>query len=453
MVDATKARRAAKGKTTATPAAAHQGTTQAPAAPVSQSAHAVRVRIPNDASERYMQDLEAAVRVASLETDRDEAFPVAYALDVVEDRLLPSLRSRLAAVDFTRVPGGYDEAENKAACDVFAIQALVILAANAKGGRPDLARIVLHHLQLLANLAVPACAEADEPPDPAEWLALPGDSLTACRAQPAAVPDPAAPQPDAFRRGMDLALAMMRQADELPDVEAASARRRHRNGKPQVRFAERHLRNLVANPELIEGFAAVLSAGLIGDLEGCPCLPDWQDVPAAEYMPGRPGDDGTEAENDEQPKPSERLRMQAGPAPTQAPLTGTVRLLSEIAQDLAQLGQSDAHESMGPVHAAARLAEYLRDDLERAAGLASDAHEAPSLEQVSARLHELSALLECLGQVRSVDDLKTARDLVAIAKGYVDKVVELWPGEVYGQYAGPYAMSSAAPAARCSART
>lgn len=303
MADPIKTRRrASSAQAAATSPEAQPAATLTPAAHTSPAAQAARDVIPDKVCESFMVDLEAAVRVAALCVDRDASYPAACALDVVENRLLPGLRSRLAALDFGRALGGFNEAESKAASDVFEVQALVILAANAKGGRPDLARIVLRCLQDLANHALPDCAHAKEPPDPTEWLAHPGASLATDRAQLAPVLDPAASTPEAFRRGMALALAMMRHAGSLEDPEAASARRRHRNGRPQLRFAEAYLRELLAEPALIEGFSAVMSAGLVGDLEsGCVCLPDWQDVPAAEYAAGRPGDDGTEADDEARP--------------------------------------------------------------------------------------------------------------------------------------------------------
>lgn len=128
------------------------------------------VAIPDETCEQYMQDLEAAVRVAALETDSTVAFPAAEAFYMVLDHLLPALRSRIAALDFGRAVLVTTEASTDAAGVVFSAQALLIMAANVRGGRPDLARIALQRLQYLANHAIPDWVDG-EAPDPSEWIA------------------------------------------------------------------------------------------------------------------------------------------------------------------------------------------------------------------------------------------------------------------------------------------
>ena len=65
-----------------------------------------------------------------------------------------------------------------------------------------------------------------------------------------------------FLAGRDLAIAMLRalNAHEDPDEQALDAR--YREGKPQRNLALEYVREIIANPALAEGFAAVLSDGI-----------------------------------------------------------------------------------------------------------------------------------------------------------------------------------------------
>lgn len=112
---------------------------------------------------------------------------------------------------------------------------------------------------------------------------------------PKGLPCPADNQPDLdWHRGRDLALAMVRAGEVHWDTDDCEPRRRIRNGAPFNNFADLHLRALIQNPEILRGFATVLSAKLgVGDaLRG-----DDLELAQAEYLPGLPGEDGTEAES------------------------------------------------------------------------------------------------------------------------------------------------------------
>lgn len=139
--------------------------------------------IPHESCEYYMRALETSVRFARDETD-DTEFPATYAYDLLMDHFLPKLRSAVAAVDFNDAERmGQSDAEQQATQALFDVQALLILVANVKGGRPDIMRSALGYLQGVANYAIPANAEGD-PPNPDDWS-------TASAGAPAANPGPA----------------------------------------------------------------------------------------------------------------------------------------------------------------------------------------------------------------------------------------------------------------------
>lgn len=107
-----------------------------------------------------------------------------------------------------------------------------------------------------------------------------------------------APQVNVARRdfclGRDLAIELLSAGDAMDNTDKAEAYRWMRGGAAQERFALPFLRRLLAEPELIEGFAAVLSARLgTGDHTA----PDYYDLPMAEYEAGEVGADGTEVDS------------------------------------------------------------------------------------------------------------------------------------------------------------
>jgi hypothetical protein len=95
-----------------------------------------------------------------------------------------------------------------------------------------------------------------------------------------------------FNRGRDLAVAMLEVADDLQmnEPDTTSPYRAYRYGKPQARFTEAFLLQLIADPSMLDGFNAVLSAKL-GDQ--CDCPASYYIFSMAEYSGGSVGDDGT----------------------------------------------------------------------------------------------------------------------------------------------------------------
>lgn len=168
---------------------------------------------------------------------------------------------------------------------------LNIVLVAARQSKSPMAIKVLENLKGLIEAMNLALTHWDE-----ETLALAFREVTEDERPAATAPAVAAPSPDPFRRGMDLALDMLRAGEHLNDPDVASCRRIDRGGRPQSRFAERYLRELVSAPAQLEGFAAVLSAAITLNLAGegsDACAYRWLDVAQAEYQPGRPGDDGT----------------------------------------------------------------------------------------------------------------------------------------------------------------
>jgi hypothetical protein len=95
-----------------------------------------------------------------------------------------------------------------------------------------------------------------------------------------------------FNRGRDLAVAMLEEADDTQtnQPDAACPHRAYRDGKAQVRFTEAFLLRLIADPSILDGFNAVLSAKLSDE---CDCPAGHYAVSMAEYSAGQVGADGT----------------------------------------------------------------------------------------------------------------------------------------------------------------
>lgn len=101
----------------------------------------------------------------------------------------------------------------------------------------------------------------------------------------------ASPDSD-FIRGRDLAIAMIDAGDKvaLTAPDSATTYRAYRDGKAQVRFTEPYLLQLLADPSMLDGFNAVLSAKLADE-----CFVEAASycVSMAEYSEGLVGGNGT----------------------------------------------------------------------------------------------------------------------------------------------------------------
>lgn len=96
----------------------------------------------------------------------------------------------------------------------------------------------------------------------------------------------------AFNCGRDLAIEMFEEAEEVQAActDMSGPHRAYRYGKAQVRFTERYLIQLLADPSMLDGFNAVLSARLA---EHIICEPNYYAFSMAEYSAGDVGADGT----------------------------------------------------------------------------------------------------------------------------------------------------------------
>lgn len=99
--------------------------------------------------------------------------------------------------------------------------------------------------------------------------------------------------PSNFDAGRVLAIQMLTAGDALDNTDQAEPYRWMRGGAAQNRFVLPFLQRLVAEPELMDGFAAVLSGRLgTGEYNGA----DYFNLPETEYQPGLVGADGTATE-------------------------------------------------------------------------------------------------------------------------------------------------------------
>lgn len=109
-----------------------------------------------------------------------------------------------------------------------------------------------------------------------------------------------------FLDGRDLAVSMLVEADEVqaknPDI--AYYKRAYRDGKEQRRFTRQYLDRLLDEPELLDGFNAVLSAKLA---DQCSAAASHYAVSMAEYEAGEIGADGTQPLDDDAPEASTPL--------------------------------------------------------------------------------------------------------------------------------------------------
>jgi hypothetical protein len=70
-------------------------------------------------------------------------------------------------------------------------------------------------------------------------------------------------------RGRDLAVEMLREAQRVDETSDRSIRADEREAVHQANFARQYLQRLIADPTLLDGFAAVLTdaLGFCGGLE------------------------------------------------------------------------------------------------------------------------------------------------------------------------------------------
>jgi hypothetical protein len=67
-----------------------------------------------------------------------------------------------------------------------------------------------------------------------------------------------------FLAGRDLAVRMLRHMESADDCNVCSIEARYRDGAPQKNVALSYLLNVIRQPQLLEGFAAVISDGFNG---------------------------------------------------------------------------------------------------------------------------------------------------------------------------------------------
>ncbi|OAK66056.1 hypothetical protein A3K87_09835 [Variovorax paradoxus] len=144
----------------------------------------------------------------------------------------------------------------------------------------------------------------------------------------------------AFIRGRDLAITMIDAGDDVafkaPD--SATTYRAYRHGKAQIRFTEPFLLQLLADPSMLDGFNAVLSAKLADE---CFVEAASYRVSMAEYSEGVVGADGTMSDPQRQePERDFGKRAvaieQAGEDASQALLNGySARQITTVQEEIA----------------------------------------------------------------------------------------------------------------------
>ncbi len=104
-----------------------------------------------------------------------------------------------------------------------------------------------------------------------------------------------------FIAGRDLAVSMLSEADEVQanNPDSAYYKRAYRGGKDQHRFTKQYLDRLLDEPELLDGFNAVLSAKLA---DQCSSPASRYAALMAEYQAGEIGTDGTQLCDDDDPE-------------------------------------------------------------------------------------------------------------------------------------------------------
>lgn len=131
-----------------------------------------------------------------------------------------------------------------------------------------------------------------------------------------------------FNKGRELAIEMLKAGEAQEDTGLTEPRRWVRDGKAQNRFALPFLQRLHAEPELLDGFAAVLS----GRLGTCDAVrADYFALSQAEYEAGPLGADGTSnepADTPPQPRDSEPAQKPQDPPANDFDFDGASRRLA-----------------------------------------------------------------------------------------------------------------------------
>lgn len=196
----------------------------------------------------------------------DVGEPVEVLLGFVTDNMLPEALAQLSIVPVTR------EALAEVYTGMFpALAALEGVIALAAGSVIEAILREAHFLLDTGN------ADMDSP-DLARMLPRRADGTEAN-----------------FLRGRDLAIAMIEVGDDVAfsDPDSATPYRAYRYGKEQARFTAPFLLQLQADPSMLDGFNAVLSAKLADEsiVEA-----SFYRFSMAEYSAGEVGADGTAAD-------------------------------------------------------------------------------------------------------------------------------------------------------------
>lgn len=219
-----------------------------------------------------------------------------------------------------------------------------------------------------------------------------------------------------FLRGRDIAVMMLREGYGFRDSDETAGKRWYRGGKPQQRFAKGYLQDILKEPALLDGFAAVLSAAIGED-----CFDDFEGygtLPMAEFQAGEVGADGTLAEESE-PVPTALSSNE-----TSLHDTSEMQEMQEVHQLMSEANaliwvrapESTTEATWG----AAYLLEGQLEDLQKAI----DGKDMEACEAVSAPLGVAMAVLD--GSLEHWDDLTlhAASRLLEFAKGRLD--AEVW---------------------------
>lgn len=221
---------------------------------------------------------------------------------------------------------------------------------------------------------------------------------------------------EAFNRGRDLAIEMLKTGLRLHAGDTANAQRIHRpvdqggNVPAQHQFIRDYLEKVVDEDRMILGFSAVLSAALSEDAI---FNPDAYRVPMAEYQAGKPGDDGTE------PVEADEARTAA----TQGhPEHDAARLIADesdprtrIAEALAVLCAAAREHGCAEVWGVHSLAALIERTFDSANPEDADELQGVSnlLEQVLAVIEKVNTdALDCMLMHASASLLTTAKQLV-----------------------------------------
>ena len=233
-----------------------------------------------------------------------------------------------------------------------------------------------------------------------------------------------------FLRGRDLAIAMLEKGREIEGTDEAEALRWFRDGRAQNRFVLGYLHELFERPELIEGFAAVLSAKLSSsDSTDIACLA----VPRAEYEAGVAGEDGTLAgEIDD-------AAITATPSARAAPPLPMAEAASDTVRTAIRDAMAEGANAVSVLRAAAHDATDAHFGVLALARLALDGVKAVKLDSRRDEMDQALSDASCLyAQVIAVcsavntDDLDdelmhAGESLLILAKYYVDAAIVALP--------------------------